>query len=403
MIDFDREAIIAKTQAVVEATHKEGAKFDEVKTAQTELVTLLKETFGRSRLEQFKTDYPDAVMNFDDITTIPWVKKHIDENVLSKSNRQERFEALSAMFLVKEGALDGNHQDSPHTNVKVLADDIVPNLANALAEAYPEQLVDYNSGAIGLKTGVKSENLHPSLGALVATLQHLNNVFQPILPETGNYSPLLSVIAEEEIANFTEAQKLSYKMVQARLKGKSSEGQAEMANVTEQMNNLLRTQLKALNEGKSVVIAEAAEAVDSVLETLIQGIPETATYPSKQGVLPISTLGELAYVKKGMHTNNMLKSFSGQVEEKVRIDLGVTDLSQQEKIGRIINAVFNLKNGEAIDPLLEDLTNKPEIVDYVQNTIKQLSDPAYRLEEVKTIIIGLGQLIKEGLPTSIAE
>jgi hypothetical protein len=406
MIDFDREAIIAKTQAVLEATHKEEPTVDEVKTAQRALVEELKNQFGKTKTERFNADYPDAVENLNGIPTIPWVKEHIDKNVLSKANSQERFEALSDMFLVEEGALDGKHRESPHTNVKVLADDIVPNLEDALVKAYGSNVKKRDSGEIRLTdagcTGL-SQAEATLLDQLLGSLYEFKRSLKPIDPEKHYGSGLLAVKAEDEIKLLDPQETLGYYMIQARLKGDHE----EIASITEQMNNLLRTQLQALNDAKSAVVPEVAKAVDSVLETLIQGIPKTATYPPKQGVLPmalpISTFGELAYVKKGMNPSNMLNSFSGQVEEKVRIDLEVKDKSKQEKIGRIIIAVANLKNGEAIDPLLEDLTNKSEIVDYVQNTIKQLSDPAYKLDEVKTIIMGLGQLIKKGLPATKAE
>jgi hypothetical protein len=60
--DADKEAIVPRAQAVVN-----GKTPAEVKAAQKDLVTLLKETFGKTKAEQFKARYPDEVSPFLEI------------------------------------------------------------------------------------------------------------------------------------------------------------------------------------------------------------------------------------------------------------------------------------------------------------------------------------------------
>jgi len=291
------DTIMTKAQAVVDAASQAEDSPANVKKAQAELVEALKNQFGKTKTERFKDEYPHAVMNFDDIPTVPWVKEYIDKNVLSKANSQERFEELSDMFLVKEGALDGNHKDSPHTNVKVLADDIVPNLAKALAEAYPEQLKRYGSGRINSARGVEWKDLPPWLGTLASTLNDFKNVLQPILPEEADFSRLLSVIAEDKIAKFTEAEKLSYAIIRARAEGKTD----EIPSITEKMNNLLRNQLKALNEAKSAVIADTTPAISEGADKLVDKVFSSThlQLPEFTSKYTISTSADALVAKMG--------------------------------------------------------------------------------------------------------
>ena len=388
----------------------EGKNATEVKTAQTELVTFLKETFGRSRTERFNADYPDAVMKFDGIPAFPWVKEHFDEKLELIANPQERFEALSKMFLDETGGLSGRDPKNLniHKDTNLLANVVLPKLEDALVKAYGTNVVKRSSDKIIIisnagRTGLSSDEAE-SLDQLLFNLHQFKRSLKPIDPEKHYGSGLLAEKTEDEITQLDPEEALGYTMIQARLKGDHN----QIADTTEGMYNKLREDLQALNKAKSTFVPEVAKAVDSVLETLVTGIPETVSYPKNHEAktIPVSNFGELAYANKQgwvLAKGNMATVLPKLVRETLQVDLKITDPSEQAKIGRIIIAVANLKNGEAIDPLLEDLTNKPAIVNHVQNTIKQLSDPAYKLDDVKTIITGLGQLIKDGLPATTAE
>lgn len=378
------DVITTKAQAVVQAAHAEN--LEDVKTAQTELVAELQQQFGRSRTQKFEADYGEtAVKTF----TAPTDPKKGHGWVLDFFNPQKSFDDMAKVITEAGQGLDGTQTNNTHKDPHTLATVVLPNVIRALTEAYPDSIT---KDELGFPL-FSSNNME--LRNVIDTLNKLKETFQPleegILEQADRY-PFVEVSAEV-LEKLHGINKLQAKFINARLKGKNPEGQAEMANVTEQMNNLLRTQLKALNEAETLV-----KIPRSVVESLDKGSRGSIS------IGRIKTFGEFVFAKRGIIPDDYQKlPISSDIADSVKSALGVTDLSQQEKIGRIINAVFSLKNGESIDPLLEDLTNKPAIVAHVKSTINKLSDRDYKLEDVTTIITGLGQLIKEGLPATTAE
>ncbi|MCX5921595.1 MAG: hypothetical protein NTW61_09855 [Candidatus Melainabacteria bacterium] len=293
------ETVILKAKAVMEVGQKEGATAEEVKVAQKALVAELQQQFGKTHTEKFEAEFgTNVVKNLADIPTIGWVGNHIKDNVNPLTEPKARLDALLDMFLVEKAGLDGKHKDNPHTNANVLAE-VVPTLAKALTEAYPGQLKLTDSGRISLQPEVVIDDLSPSLRSLTETLNEFGKALQPILPETGrSYSELLSKkTLPEEIAGLTPIKKLRYKMGQARVGGK----QDEISNITEEMNTLLRTQLKALNEAKSVVIADTTPAISEGADKLVDKVFSSThlQLPEFTSTYAISTSADALVAKMG--------------------------------------------------------------------------------------------------------
>jgi hypothetical protein len=389
--DDTKEAIVTKAQAVVD-----GQNPVEVKAAQKNLVTLLKETFGKTKAEQFKADYPNGVRGF----TPPPHKEAPNGWVLEHFNPQKSFDEMAEVILT--GGLHGN--DKTNNTVKsadTLATVVLPNLIDQLQNTYSDSLRVGKNDRIFIRDGEKVEK---PIENLVNTLEGFRQALQPIDSEVKYDKALFHIKTPDEIETLpTEELKLQARMINARLKGNTPEGQAEMETVTADMYNLLRTQLKALNKAESAVVPEVEKAVDVVAETLVQGIPLTVKNPNTQDTQKIFTFGQLLTIPYAGNTKNfdsILREAGGILDTDDNYK--TLDLTPTKK-GAILQYFKNigyLKNDSVLDTCVEGLTNKEEIISLLNTTVKKYQAIQSTNEKVKPIPIK--DTIKEFLNLIIA-
>lgn len=236
--------LLEKTQAVVDAAGTTPESLEAVKKAQTELVEALKETFGKTKTERFKVDYPHAVLAFDppaEGSTHAWVRQYF--------NPETSFDDMAKVITEAGQGLDGTKANNTHKNADALQV-VLPNLANALAKAYPDKLKISPDGVLALVEDVPQSD---ALSDIKLTLNSLKVALQPIT-ENALEADTYGLFRETSTSDLTARRKLMAEMINERLKGNTS----GIESITEKMYNLLRTDLQALNEAKASSPAQVA-------------------------------------------------------------------------------------------------------------------------------------------------
>ena len=405
--DHPYEPIFTKAQAVVEAAHKEEPTVDEVKIAQKALVEELKNQFGKSKTEQFKADYPNAVTTF----TAPTNPKEPNGWVLDHFKPENSFKEMAEVILT--GGLNGT--DTTNTTVQnadTLATVVLPNLKQAFENAYSSEL-DATS-----PQGKAVEELE-------STLRYFEKALQPITddaliePHPFKKKDLLEIAPGFDM-DPPKSIRLHDEIITARLEADSTERKTKIENATAEMYDLLRTQLQALKDAKSAVVPKAAAAVEVEVLTpsslQILNLPEEHQSSTMRTLLLDKLLETPIKADSKTLGNSMEYQFNTEQNTnfdnalKKKISENSSDLIQQEKVWNVLTALLSAKNGEDLERItdVQSLSNKGAIMtafnDEVNAIWKHVEDWDNQTElggynvfvnKMETVI----QLIQKGLPT----
>ncbi|MCS6266684.1 MAG: hypothetical protein H2174_03865 [Vampirovibrio sp.] len=376
--------LVQKAQAVVDAASQADDSPAKVKTAQTELVEELKNQFGKSRTDQFEAYYPKAVRGF----TPPPNKEATNGWVLEHFEPEKSFDHMAEVILT--GGLNG-HDESNNTvkSADALATVVLHNLVGALVKAYPEETRISNTTGALRYTEKYPIPLNHELGNLVNTLEGFKQALQPItkdaLEASANHP--FHETSTEDLAKLTDSQQLLAKMINARLKGNTEEGKAQMETVTEEMYNKLREDLQALNKAKSTVVPDV---VNSVLN--IPGLP------ADQSVID-------ALMDKTPITDMLKPSIKDSLKEVllVKVKDEIEDTNQQNQLTTVFFSLFNAKKDDNLVALLSDqgLTEPLKVNTAFETALTELLNPerpSISSTDIQNEMFRLFDVIKANLP-----